>query len=56
MDLGDEIIAEFYSAIEHAQTVGVLEQVGKQLRSSGVSDDGLRAAYKVKLMAFQSTA
>ncbi len=48
MDLGDEIIAEFFTRIEQARSTVQLEDIGKQLRSAGINDGGLRAAYKTK--------
>ncbi len=56
MDMGAEIVADFFTAIQHAKTGEELAAIGHKIGDAGISDDGLRAAYAVRRVAFASTA
>jgi hypothetical protein len=53
---GDDVIAGYLTDIEHAESYDVLYQIGVEMSGAGISDDGLKAAYRTKKAAFQSTS
>jgi hypothetical protein len=51
-----EVVAGFYSDIEHAKNTNDLYAAGAEIAASGIDDEGLRSAYRKRMAAFSATS